>query len=65
MKTPTFIERKDSYILWSFGNYQYQIEKTTGKTTKVNFTATIEEARKKLERVVQLNNNFLSKLTIN
>lgn len=26
MHNVTFIARKGAYILWSFGNYQYQIE---------------------------------------
>lgn len=45
-----FIARKNSAVLWSFGNYQYEIEWSDGRKQK--FEAEYEEALKKFNEVV-------------
>ena len=45
----TYIARKNGVTLWSFGNYEYEIEWKDGRSEK--FSADYEEALERFERV--------------
>lgn len=49
---PTFITRDGRFVLWSFGNYRYQVE-NKAKNVELNWVCDYDEALKRFEDLVR------------